>query len=314
MDRSAASITFASSGRLHLGSNTHVIIRSNDSDIFSTDTRPSLVMIDGELRGRLIASRGDPARLEVTLPHGSTEITSVDGGGESAFRIQVNDDSTAAIAVDEGEAMVVFLGDTVKVNASEYTTIDSSEKPSPPRELEAPIRVVGPEDNKVYESRNLSPSVKFEWNADPSVSGYRLVIARDRGFTDVVHDEHLSGTRMTHGNLDSGTYYWKVLGIRDGFQMTVEETRVIHLTRSADPPSLTVFFPDGVVESIVYVLKGRTESGAKILVGGIEVKVDARGHFLHRLQLDPGLNVVVVEAVDRLGNVAYKSKVINSKP
>ncbi len=314
MYRSSASITFPGHGRLKLGSNTHIIIRSNDSDIFSTEKRSSLVMIDGELRGRLVSGNGERMQLEVTLPHGSTEIAASEGSGEAAFRIRVNDDSTVVVAVDEGSALVVVQGDTVTVRSSQYTTIDSSTRPSPPRAQPDPIRIVGPESGKVYDFRDLSPSVDFEWIPDPSFSGYRLLIARDIGFTDVVYDEVVTGSRVTHGNLESGTHYWRVLGLVDGFEVTIEDTRVIHLTQSADPPSLKVWFPDGIVESSVFVLKGRTKPGTKILVGGIEAKVDARGFFMHRLQLNPGLNVVVVEAVDRRGNVAYESKVINSKP
>jgi hypothetical protein len=313
MDRSAASITFLNQGRLDLGSNTHIIIRSNDSDIFSTDRRSSLLMVDGELRGRLVSSTGKPIQFEVELPGGSTEIAT-SGEGEAAFRIRVNEDSTVAVVVDEGSARVMSQGDTVTVRSSQFTTIGSTSSPAKPETLADPVRVVGPAPGKVFDFRNVSPEVDFEWTAGPSFSGYRVLIARDDRFGEVIYDEVLSGSRMTHGNLETGTYYWRVYGIKDGLEVTVQDTRVFHLTRSVDPPPLTVWFPSKVVKSAVYVLKGKTEPGTKVVIGGAEVKVDARGYFMRRLQLDPGLNVIVVEAVDKLGNVAYESKVINSKP
>jgi hypothetical protein len=141
-----------------------------------------------------------------------------------------------------------------------------------------------------------------------------VLISTDPEFENIVHDEILEESRFTHGNLSAGTYYWRVLGVKDGFAVTVNNTQVIHLTQSTDPPRLTVEFPKGVVEASFFDLKGRTEPGTRVLVGGGEAKTDARGYFMHRLNLDPGLNVIVVEAIDRMGNVAYKSQVVNSKP
>jgi hypothetical protein len=315
MNGSSASITFSSSGLLSLGSNTHVIISSNDSDIFSRRKRPSVLMVDGELRGRLISRAGEPVALEVTLPGGKTSISAGERSkDQTEFQIMVNEDSSAAVRVESGSVEVVANGDTVQVNSSEFTTLSTESAPSPPSTLDEPVQVTGPESGKVFNFRNLSPRVEFEWDEEPRFSKYRVLISTDPEFENIVHDEILEESRFTHGNLSAGTYYWRVLGVKDGFAVTVNNTQVIHLTQSTDPPRLTVEFPKGVVEASFFDLKGRTEPGTRVLVGGGEAKTDARGYFMHRLNLDPGLNVIVVEAIDRMGNVAYKSQVVNSKP
>jgi hypothetical protein len=313
--RSAASIAFRRRGRLDLGSNTHVIISSNDSDIFSSQRRSSVLMIDGQLRGRLLSGPGEPVELEVTLPGGSTRITSESGGGEDVeFRISVNADSATSVVMDRGVAEVIADGDTVTVKSSQYTTVSKDSAPSTPTALSSPVKPVGPVSGEVFNFRNLSPQVEFKWSADDAFSGYRILIAADPAFSDIVHDEVVEEPHLTHGNLSAGTYYWRVYGLKGGFEITVSNTRVFHLSQTIQPPKLLVYFPDEPVESAVFDLKGRTERGTRVLVGGEEAKVDARGHFVFRLHLEPGLNVVVVEAVDKLGNVSYKSQVVNSKP
>jgi hypothetical protein len=75
-----------------------------------------------------------------------------------------------------------------------------------------------------------------------------------------------------------------------------------------------VAFPTGVVAGDSFVLTGSTEPGMKVLVGGLPAAVDPDGRFAYRVGLKPGVNVVVVESMDEVGNVAYRSRTVNSKP
>jgi hypothetical protein len=59
-------------------------------------------------------------------------------------------------------------------------------------------------------------------------------------------------------------------------------------------------------------LTGRTEPGARVSVGGHGIPVTAAGSFQHSLRLGPGSTVIVVEAMDQAGNVAYRSELVNA--
>ena len=49
------------------------------------------------------------------------------------------------------------------------------------------------------------------WRQDSgSVSYFRLQVARDSGFSNIVHDEQCNATTCTPLNLSDGTYYWRV--------------------------------------------------------------------------------------------------------
>ncbi|MDF1525880.1 MAG: hypothetical protein RRA15_12900 [bacterium] len=68
---------------------------------------------------------------------------------------------------------------------------------------------------------------------------------------------------------------------------------------------------DTVEDGDKFELRGRTDPDVRIFVGGIPVKIDESGEFVHDLFLKRGFNVIVVEAVDKVGNVNYFSKVVN---
>ena len=44
----------------------------------------------------------------------------------------------------------------------------------------------------------------------------------------------------------------------------------------------------------------------------MEILTNITGEFEHVLALQPGINIVVVEAVDRAGNVTYESRLIRA--
>ena len=58
-------------------------------------------------------------------------------------------------------------------------------------------------------------------------------------------------------------------------------------------------------------MRGSTEPETRVFVSGVPAKINERGEFAHNLELEHGPNVIVVEAVDKVGNVAYLSQIIN---
>lgn len=58
--------------------------------------------------------------------------------------------------------------------------------------------------------------VLFEWAQVPQAAAYRLQLARDAGFHDLVDDHTASGeARYQHPGLAAGGYYWRVASIAD---------------------------------------------------------------------------------------------------
>jgi hypothetical protein len=60
-------------------------------------------------------------------------------------------------------------------------------------------------------------------------------------------------------------------------------------------------------------VQGKTEPGANVFVDGNPVKTSGDGEFRHKLKLQRGINVIVIEAVDLADNVEYRSQLIHGK-
>lgn len=54
------------------------------------------------------------------------------------------------------------------------------------------------------------PTARLQWSGEPGISRYRLQLARDAQFTDVVFDRAVTGLDYVVRDLPSGNYYWRV--------------------------------------------------------------------------------------------------------
>jgi len=57
---------------------------------------------------------------------------------------------------------------------------------------------------------NTPAKVNLRWSLRPGVSRYRLQIARDIGFVDMVFDRVVTGNEFQAGDLSPGKYFWRV--------------------------------------------------------------------------------------------------------
>lgn len=311
---SQALIDFDDRNSIAMGENSLVIIRRFEQDPVHREQRSFLVMVDGELRGTLGPSDRQSAYLEVALPSSLARIQSGQpADGEAEFKITVKPDQSSTIAVYQGVAEVVASGQTVRVGANQSSTVALDQVPTAPIPLPAkPVRT-SPEEPGLFAYRDLPPKIRFAWTAADGVGRYRFVLARDRDFRDVVVEERLSSPAFTHGNLKHGEYYWRVSawdGEREG---PFSDAWTVRVVEDREPPTLDVRFPSKSTVPGRYTLSGTTEPGARVFVGGEAVTLSKTGGFSYPLQIRQGVNVIVVEAIDEAGNVAYRSEFVNGK-
>src|SRR5260370_39382153 len=53
-------------------------------------------------------------------------------------------------------------------------------------------------------------TIHLRWGARPGVNRYRLQLATDRGFHDIVFDRVVAGTEYQISDLTRGTYFWRI--------------------------------------------------------------------------------------------------------
>ncbi|MGD2273011.1 MAG: FecR domain-containing protein [Desulfobacterales bacterium] len=314
LNNSAAVIQFDENTNLDMGANSLVIIKRLTQDPRRREKRSFMVLVDGELRGKLGHSDQESVYLEIGTP-GATLSTH---GGKQAietvdFKISVNPDKSTTISVYGGSAEVSAEGQTVTVEANQSTVVALNQKPLDPQMLPRAVILKRPSGNNSFSYRNLPPKIRFTWQSQPDALRYHFVLARDAAFRDVVTDERLSKARFTHGNLKRGTYFWKVSAVEKTIEGFFSETRRLRIIRDLKPPTLRVQFPPKTIHRGRFTLSGKTDPGARVFVGGKRVKTTRNGSFKYDLKLRPGLNVIVVEAFDAVNNVTYQTQRINRK-
>jgi hypothetical protein len=254
----------------------------------------------------------DRFEVEVATAAGTTRVASPDVDEETAFNVTVNEDRSSTFSVSEGAAEITAEGETVKLRANQAVTVGVSEPPGDVVVLPPPPRSIQPAEETVYHYRSRPPLVRFRWEGETSCDSYRFDLALDEGFTEMVQRERVRETEFTHGNLKPGEYHWRVTCTRDDVDSLAGPAGRFRLEKDPEPPELLVKLGEPSSTGEI-AISGRTEPGSQVFIADRAVAVDGSGEFRHVMQLDRGLNVVVVEVVDEAGNTAYRSEIVNAK-
>ena len=311
-DRSSATLSIKEGNFLQLEENSLVVFRKLEQDVFTRENRTVVVLMGGQLSGEVKKVGQENYNLEIIIPGAVARAPSRSNIDQPAkFQMIVKPDDTSILTVLEGKADLTVDGKTIEVGTDQIVKIQPGEQPIfllPPPE---PPTLASPANDEIFTFRDVPPRVSFEWNAKRDAQDYHFVLATDPKFEDILHEGWIDGNLFAHGNLKPGDYFWRVSsGNRDG-EGGFSRARHFKLIQDLEPPALEVNYQDTADESDKFVLSGRTDPDASIFVGGMPVKIDERGEFVHNLFLQRGFNVIVVEAVDKVGNVAYFSKTIN---
>ena len=311
---SSASIMFDEGNLVQIGENSLLIIRHFEEDIFISQRRSQILMINGEINGRVSGSENKSVLMEVSLPNGVASIRSHGASGDQAeFKITVNPDKSSTISLYSGSAEITSRGKTVKVEENQSTKINLMGFPSPPVFLPEVPRLVLPEMKKTYYFRELPPQIRFMWTVLDNVSNFHFVLAQDPAFEKTLVNEKFSRSYFDHGNLKIGHYFWRVSSVGEVGESAFSQTGQFQVLQDLEPPSLRVEFPPEFIDHGEFVLAGFADQDSKVFVDMEPVSITPKGEFFHKLQLQTGPNIIVVEAWDQAGNVKYRSKMVHAK-
>jgi len=313
-DRSTAVISFTEGSELRLGENSLVVLKSWKQSSRGRRRRASLIVLDGTLQGKVAVPGDESLDLEILAASGASRIETTTAPGESTeFRLQMNDDGSSTVSLYEGAMEVATPEGRLRLDENRSVTLTRAGGIGAPQALPAVPHLDAPRPGALFSYRTLPPPVQFRWQQVQGAQGYRLWIARDAGFVDLVHEARLVEPAFQHGNLKAGDYYWKVSALREALEGPSSAAARLRLVEDRTPPALSVDFPQGIVRDRSLALRGRTEPGAAVFIGRRKMVVPDSGEFEHRVDLEPGINVLTVEAVDAAGNVSYRSQMVNAK-
>jgi hypothetical protein len=307
--QSSAQINFDSRNHLAIGSNSLIIIKRIEKDKQQNERRTAMVMVEGELQGRISAAGQSPLNLEITTPAAVSRINSKTPAQSTDFRISVNPDKSSSIVVFKGQAEVTAAGRTVRVAEGTGVTVKQGQAPRAAVRLPPPPSLLTPLDRSVVSFRETVPRTRLAWNGQPG-EAFHLQLARDSAFKDIVVDKKLNEPEFVHGNLKKGKYYWRVSKLNDSCEGHPSGLRQFEMSQVLAAPELQVTFPPGPVTEAHATVTGKSTPGIKVYVGGKMTPLDASGAFSEVVPIRSGMNLVTIEAIDAAGNVTYKSQYV----
>mgnify|MGYP003393466034 CR=1 FL=1 len=321
LNNARATITFDTENVLDMDENSLIIIRRLGRSRMMRSRRSFMVVLNGRLRGRINGSSAGSGvgsvNLQIVLPAGLAEIDTRDSlDQKTEFEITVGSDDSATVTVFKGLAKVSANGKTVEVNANESTKIEKIQDSSSPEVILDAVALSGPADKFIYYYRDFPPEILFQWTLDKKARRYQLHISEKTSFSSLVLNETISETELLYGNLKKGVYLWRVAAV-DGNGVTGEWSvaRKIEVVQLLTPPRLTVFFPeeDGIINEEAVVVRGVSDPRAKVYINGDPPPQRDQGGFSHEIPLKKGLNLILVESVDPVGNVSFTRRLISRK-
>ncbi len=311
LNRSTALIYFDDQNEIDLGENSLIVIRRMEHDLIFKEKRSYMVVIEGELRGRMGGAQDDGVYLEVTTPNAVTRLQNVAKSDVPLeFRINVEDDNSSSITLFSGQAEVEAQGETIFLEQGQITRILGNDAPSAPIAVPEMVKQLTPTKDQNYVYRSLPPQVELSWESSFELTEYHLQLARDRKFSDIVLDERLKELAFMHGNLQPGDYFWRISGLRGEDEGNFSPVRKFRLIQDKEPPQLEVRFPQPKVTTATVEVTGKSESGSQIFISGQRVESADNGDFQYMLPISRGMNVIVIEAIDQAGNISFDSKIV----
>jgi hypothetical protein len=311
--RSTAIMEVNESSRLTIGENSLIVFDEREGESALPDKNSALVMVNGELSGKLSGTGASSFRFGVDLPNSDVTLKPGTAGEDVEFLITVNDDQSTTVNVHEGSAKVVGRDGAQKtIGEQQSVTIGSSGSELSVIELARAPQITAPASDMAVTYRNVPAQVQFSWNAIADADRYHILIARDREFSDRVVDDDVIGTTFTHGALGPGTYYWYVRSRVGWSQSDRSPVRRLTVTQDLVPPTLELDPPPDTIQAGPWRLHGRTDADANVFVDEIPVEHQG-GRIDHPVELRPGANVITVTAVDDVGNISYAPLLVNAK-
>jgi Glucodextranase, domain B len=313
LQRSSAYLDFGDQSYLSMGADSLVVIKSRTPDAEAPERKHLILMVEGDLRGRISGYGGEPGLMEITTPRAVAVVHAQQNGGDAEFKVTVNPDKSSTIAVYQGVADVTAGDKTVRVEENSAVTVKLDQSLSITKPLPSRPELIAPAASGRFLYRTLSPRIVFTWKEIPGATRYHFVLARDQAFRDVVLDEQISGTEFKHGSLKQGTYYWRASTLVGTIEGPFAVPLQFSLEQKRTPPILVVNGSPETVSQESCEFSGHAEPGARVFIDGKEVPTTPEGEFRHAVAIERGINIIVVEAVDAAGNVSYRSSRVHGK-
>jgi len=245
----------------------------------------------------------------------TTDTTETEIAGDSRVEVDVDegiDGATRVAAFDGGARVRGSDGAEVVLSSRQQVESSSTGGLSSTRAIPNPPLLLAPQNNTSVDMKKEN-EITLEWRGRAEDQAVHLQVSRSRRFVDEAmevesRDIYADGARLKL--VAPGTYFWRaaLMGENDvesewsqvrRLRIYSSLQRAIQADRTA--PQLTLMPTQQL--GAMFIIQGRTESGAAVTVNGERVVTDADGHFRKMIEIPrEGWNNIEVLATDPAGN------------
>lgn len=247
LEQGRADIEFIDRTRVFLASNTLVIIYGTASQsVVSKTPPPSVEVQSGEVMAGLAALRGETVEVAVK------------GGGRvsaaSRETIVERKGERTTVGVYDGKADVTAGGTTVKVPLNHGTRFTGNTPPSPPRPL-PPAPTWAAQSSLFVIAGAEGGQIKAEWDEVKDAKSYRVELARDEAFRDLIAREEVAGAVRSFraDKMPPGRYHMAVRAIDKDEYLGVAAKRTVEVVE-LDTGSKNATFAPGEITANPYAI------------------------------------------------------------
>lgn len=246
----------------------------------------------------------------VTTDTTETEIASdsrvevdVDESAEGATRVAAYDGGARVRGSDGAE---VVLASRQQVESSSAGGLSS------PMTIPNPPLLLSPQNNTSVDMKKETV-ITLEWRGRGEDQLVHLQVSRSRSFleeTMEVESRDIHGDSARLKMVAPGTYFWRAALVGENeVESEWSQVRRLRIYSSLErailadrvAPQLTLLPTQQL--GAMFIVQGRTESGASVTVNGERVVTDADGHFRKMIEIPrEGWNNIEVLATDPAGN------------
>jgi FecR protein len=200
-----AELTFRDSTVLRMKENALVVVLGADTKkSLLPSKRSGIQLLQGEARLTMSDFAKSPGPLEVRTPAGAISVEDSDG------QVLVNEKKMTFFSQFKGQAQVKAQGKSVKVGSNQGTRVKEGEAPEPARDLLPPPKLSLPRLAALGPAGGSPTHVEF--SQVPGAATYRVEVAADPGFVEMIRDERTTAADSTL-TLPAGHYFARVSSI-----------------------------------------------------------------------------------------------------
>lgn len=303
LSSASGEISFIDGSKLNLSENSLAVIEAMKRDLIKNTNTSSVVVLQGDIMAYL-TSQNKRNQVNVSTPGVETNIRS------RSFRTSRDENKVSKFANYDGEIDVKAAGALVTIGRNEGTSVAPGEKPKEARKLLDPPAVILPTPKAKY----FTGTISIDWEPVSGAMGYHLQISDTRTFSNNIVDRKIIGKSVFKWESPgTGVFYFRIASIdRENFIGAFSRPVEFYIDRDVTPPFLLVNEPEN--EASVYqstvIVSGDAEAEVVILVNQDSVSIAPDGSFSHRYQLRPGKNTLIIQAMDKAGNVSETERIV----